>query len=140
MNDASTPTDDDVRLVVPDLWFIGGHPTVRDPATRDGNVCLCCGVAGGFHQRRCVRGLVVHLIDPIEIEQHPERWAKNPWVQGRAIDQARAWWLDRAAVITTAPRNHPRFQVCPDCTRARMAAGEIPFTLPPAAVPVIQRK
>lgn len=133
-------TDDDDRLVVPRLTFVGGHPTVPDPANRDHRVCVCCALETGFLTRRCVRGLVVHLIEPLEVQQHPDRFKDNAWVKAGAIDQARAWWLDRAAVITTAPAGHPRFQVCPDCTAARMASGEIPFQLPDPVPPVIIRK
>jgi hypothetical protein len=122
---------------LPDLTFTGGHPTVPDPSRPGALVCVCCEVIDGFTRRRCVRGLVVHLIEPDELD----RFKGSPWVQADAIAAARTWWLDRAAVITRAvTAEHPRFQVCPLCTVARMAAGEIPYTLPPAVPPVITRR
>jgi hypothetical protein len=122
------------------LTYAGGHPTVPDPARPGDVVCVACESVGGDPRRRCVRGLVVHLVDPLDIADHPERWKRSPWIQAETLDKAREWWLDRAAVITRAPRGHPRFQVCPTCTTARIKAGEIPFTLPPPRPPVIQRK
>lgn len=140
MTDASTDGEDR-RIPVPRLRFVGGHPTVADPNNRpDGKVCVCCALETGFLMRRCVRGLVVHLIEPLEIDEDPDGFADNPWVRAGAIDQARTWWVDRAAVITRAAAGHPRFQVCPDCTVARMESGEIPFMLPQWVPPVIMRK
>lgn len=122
---------------LPDLTFVGGHPTVPDPARPGAMVCVCCQVIDGFARRSCIRGLVVHLIEPDETDE----FADSPWVTSDAITAARAWWLDRAASITRTPSpEHPRFQVCPRCTAARMSAGEIPFTLPAPVPPVITRR
>lgn len=144
----TTPHPERYRSVVadargdslPELTYVGGHPTVPD-TQRIGQVfCVACGSVGGDPNRRCVRGLVVHLVDPLDITDDPDRWKTSPWTQPETLAAARTWWLDRAAVITRAPREHPRFQVCPTCTTARIHAGEIPFTLPAPRPPVVTRK
>lgn len=111
-----------------------------DPQHPGGIVCIACESTGGDPRRRCVRGLVVHLLDPLDVTDDPERWTGSPWAHAANRDAALAWWQDRAAVITRAPQNHPRFQVCHICTTARMHAGEIPYKLPAPRPPVIIRK
>jgi hypothetical protein len=125
---------------VPELTFVGGHPTVADPDRPGERVCVCCERMGGFLVSRCVPGLVVHLIDQLEIDEDPDTWAGSPWVTADALTQARKWWTDRGTQITRAPQGHPRFLVCPTCTVSRMHAGELRFTVPQPRPPIIIRK
>lgn len=136
-----TDASDAPVAALPELTFIGGHPTVADPS-RPGleRFCVACELVGGFYLRRCVPGLVVHLLDPDDIRQDPDRWRRSPWANAETLKAARDWWTDRAATITRAPGGHPRFRVCEICTERLIAVGTIPIVAPPSHPPVITRK
>lgn len=138
MTGTSTPT---FPLTLPPLIFIGGHPTTDDfrPGVAD-RLCITCGARDRFHARRCVPGMIVHLIDQAEIDDDPDRWTRSPWVAADALDAARAWWTDRAALILRCPPGHPRFKVCPRCSMSLMTDGTIPVTLPRPRRPVVTRR
>lgn len=130
----------DGPVVLPELTFVGGHPTAADPSRPGERVCVACEVVGGFYRRRCVPGLIVHLLDPLDIEQDPDRWGRSPWAHPDNLSAAWDWWTERAARIVRAPTGHPRFQVCETCTLRMLATGKIPYTAPPSHPPVISRK
>lgn len=125
---------------LPPIVYKHGHPTVQHPDYPFARVCLCCKVSLDFTAAPCVPGMVVHLIEPEDIAEHPEDFARSPWVKADAIAGARRWWTQRRALIVRGPRDHPRFQVCNICTNARLSIRELPVHIPQARRAVIARR
>jgi hypothetical protein len=133
-----------VPVELPQIAWIGGHPTMFDPEA--GAVrprlrrCVRCDARSTFDAVRCDAGLIVHLIDPDDIHAAPEAFDGSPWAEPRAMEGAARHWADQGFVVTRKPdgptgeHTHPRFRPCPACNQAEMAAGRMPVRLP-AVVP-----
>ncbi len=132
------------RLELPDIAWIGGHPTIAEPDPRSTRLrrCIRCNTRDMFHGT-CDPGLIVHLIDPADVHAAPEAFDGTAWAEPEAIAGAHAHWRDKGYVVVRKPdgptgeQAHPRYRACPTCNAEAMATGALAVYLPvpPAAAP-----
>lgn len=132
--------DETAPIVLPELVWIRGHPTIADPEMRAVRIrrCIVCDARQSFAVA-CGRGLIVHLIDPADIHADPVLFDGVSFAEPETIAAAHAYWTALGSVIVRKPGDpadvtlHPRFTPCPVCNREAILAGRLPVTLPPPA-------
>lgn len=131
-----------VPVTLPEVAWIGGHPTVADPETRGTRLrrCVRCNARSEFYSVSCEPGMIVHLIDHADVHANPEVFDGVQWAEPQVIDRSHAHWRDKGFKITRKPDGntdenaHPRFRPCPRCNEEAMAAG----TLAPVHLPTVE--
>ncbi len=134
-NDEMSPA-----VELPEIVWLMGHPTVADREMRGTRLrrCLLCNARDGWNLS-CVRGMVVHLIDPADIHADPEAFDGMMWAEPAAVDGAHKHWTDNGFTVTRKPGDvldegtHPRFRPCPVCNTELMREGRLRVNLPGAA-------
>lgn len=135
----NTLTDDETApaIELPEIVWLMGHPTIADPEMRGTRLrrCLLCSARDSWNMS-CVRGMIVHLIDPDDIHTAPETFDGMAWAEPQAVEGAHNHWRDKGFTVTRKPGHvldeseHLRFKPCPVCNGELMRAGRLPVTLP----------